>query len=81
MLHKLGYYCQCDTCGKALRWDDEVDEQGECEACATAYHAQQARYWRGLREGERRAGLLRPQSEINQDLRDAGRGHLIGDRS
>lgn len=32
---------------------------------------------RSLYEAEKRAGLLRPQSEIDQDLIDAGRGHLV----
>lgn len=33
-----------------------------------------------LYKAERDMGLLRPQEEIDQDIRDAGRGHLLGDR-
>ena len=77
MLHKMGHEC-CDTCGKAFP-ELTLDEQGDCEDCVSAYHAQQARYWRGLWEGEKRAGLLKSKEELNADLRDAGRGHLIGE--
>lgn len=33
---------------------------------------------KALYEGEKRAGLHKPREEYEQDLRDAGRGHLIG---
>ena len=78
MLHKMGYDCQCDTCGKACMFDD-VDEDGDCEACVDARIKREYARWRPLYEGEKRAGLLKSKEELNADLRDAGRGHLIGE--
>ena len=65
----------CACCDRHVDTDfwPMSDEGSICESCDD----EQSAYWKPLYEGEKRAGLLRPQSEINADLKDAGRGHLI----
>ncbi len=49
-------------------------EEGEyCPKCE-AWHEEQCAYW--ARE-YRRSPEVRKQEDIDQDLRDAGRGHLV----
>ncbi len=53
-------------------------EEGEyCPKCA-AWHEAEAAYW--ARE-YRRSPEVRSQEDIDQDLRDAGRGHLVSDQA
>ena len=53
MIHKMGYDCQCDTCGKALHWDEVCPDTGDCDDCTAKYHEKIARYWRGRWDAER----------------------------
>ncbi len=75
MIHRMGYDGQCETCGKAIHWE-AVDEAGACDECRTAYFKGQYAHWKPLYDAEKRAGLLDPE-QAAQDIRDAGRGHLL----
>lgn len=57
----LGCECDVDYC---------------CPQCE-AMEAAEFKRLKDLYEAEKRAGLLRPQTELDQELRDAGRGHLV----
>ena len=54
----------------------ECDETRVCPECEEAADAELLKMWK-LYQGEKRAGLLRPQEEIDRDIIDAGRGHLV----
>lgn len=64
----------CETCRREV---ESVNEADMCEDCHDAWLAKEEAYWRPLYEAEKAAGLLRPQSELDQELIDAGRGHLV----
>lgn len=55
------------------------DHEDDETLCDCEFSVAMARY-RPLYEAERAAGIFRPQHEIGQDLRNAGRGHLVRDR-
>jgi len=66
----------CETCKQHV---EIVNEADECVDCHEARIREEYASWRPVYEGEKRAGLLKTRDELNADLRDAGRGHLIGD--
>ena len=60
----------CDKCGKAC---ESVDEYWECDECALkAQERRQEALWE---RQEQEYDIARERED--QDLRDAGRGHLI----
>lgn len=66
----------CDNCG------DKVETVGEdeiCDECRDEWSAEQEKRFRPLYEAEKRAGILRTKEELDQELRDAGRGHLVSE--
>ena len=71
----------CENCGSAVMDDAYIHANTEdewCEECCDKWFQEQAAYWRPLYEAEKRAGLLKSLDELEAELRDAGRGHLIG---
>ena len=54
----------------------ECDETRRCDECEEAAEAEMQRMFE-LYRAEKRAGLLRPQEEIDRDIEEAGRGHLL----
>ena len=71
MIEKMGFDTLCCECGKPKEWE----EMGDNDMCADCNEPSPFEYqmMRALYEGEKRAGLLRPQHEIDADLREAGR--------
>lgn len=55
----------------------ECDLDYCCPECEAEFYEKDLPKLRRQYEAERRAGLLRPQEELDQELRDAGRGHLV----
>lgn len=53
------------------------DHDRDDDILCTCREQAEIRHWYALWEGERAAGLLRPKAELDQELRDAGRGHLV----
>lgn len=64
----------CGACGDRV---DSVNDADECDECAEDRAQAEAAKLRPLYEAEKRAGLLRSKDELDQELRDAGRGHLV----
>ncbi len=60
---------ECPTCGDEF----DPDEGGMC----SCEEQREAAKWAALYRGEKAAGLLRPQEELDRELREAGRGHLV----
>lgn len=64
----------CDTCHQPA---ESVNEAGMCDECHDDHAKAEAEKLRPLYEAEKAAGLTRPQEAIDEDLRIAGRGHLV----
>lgn len=64
----------CSSCGEDFGPGDHGFSH--CENHREETVAKMKRNW-ALYQAEKAAGLLRPQEEIDQDIRDAGRGHLV----
>ena len=68
----------CKNCAMYVDTDfAPMTEDEWCDSCDDERTEAEKAHYLALYEGERRAGLLRPKHEIDADLRDAGRGHLI----
>ena len=74
----------CEKCKQPITEDrprghhPEIDS---CEECEEAEFQEQMAYWRPLYEAEKAAGLLMSEEERNEELRNAGRGHLVREQS
>ena len=69
----------CEKCKQPItedRWLAD-GENGWCIDCFDEYQQEQDRYWRPQYEAEKAAGLLMSEEERNEQLRQAGRGHLV----
>lgn len=65
---------RCEECGE--RTDpDYMNENDLCDDCNVPSLEEMARM-KSLYDAEKRAGLLKTPDELDQELRDAGRGHL-----
>lgn len=61
----------CPTCG-------HEDDETLCQCQIDEWLASpEGRSMHALYKAEKAAGLLRPQAEIDEELRQAGRGHLV----
>ena len=68
----------CETCGEEIDPDEEsISETGDCETCMDARFKREYARLKPLYDAEKRAGLLKPKEELDAELRDAGRGHLV----
>lgn len=64
MLHKMGFDCFCQSCGKPKREEEISDkENGICETCRDKWVAAEMAFWKPLYEGEKLAGLI-PDKEF-----------------
>lgn len=70
----------CEKCRQPVD-DDNVGcfENNWCEACEDKRIAEEIAHFKPLYEAEKRAGLLVSLDELEQAIRDAGRGHLLKD--
>lgn len=66
----------CEACGEASD-PFYMDDEGYCDACLEEHNAEMAGQYLSLYKAEKRAGLLKSKEELDADLRDAGRGHLV----
>lgn len=72
-------YNALPTCGNCGDKVESVGEDEICDECRGEWNAEQAKRLRPLYEAEKRSGLLRPKEELDKELREAGRGHLVRD--
>ena len=64
----------CETCRQEV---ESVNEADMCEDCHDRWVNARIAFWCSLYEAEKAAGLLKSREEYEQDLIDAGRGHLL----
>ena len=70
----------CEKCGVPVD-NDNVGcfENNWCVVCEDKRVAEEIARFKPLNEAEKRAGLLVYLDELEQAIRDAGRGHLLKD--
>jgi len=62
MIHKMGFDCVCEKCGKPKMFDEIQDSgNGWCVDCYDHWFENERAYWKPLYDGEVLGGFHRPE--------------------
>lgn len=68
---------RCDVCGERVHPDFICWDTDECDTCADERFQREYAHLKPLYEAEKAAGLTKTKEGLDEDLRQAGRGHLV----
>jgi len=66
MIHKMGFDCQCEVCGRPCYFDEVDGESGECDLCADERLQREYARLKPVYDAEVKAGVHGP-SYMQQD--------------